>query len=169
MCRFCSASYILLVLTLLNVLATATHAGAKGAAVRQAIISAYHRENVAVQHRDVAGAIADVSPRWYAVMPNGSILTYSEFVRNVRSSVPFTKSCTFNDKVLSFSVKGNLTRVVTKNMDTQVVVNPQTQQTLTVVTDGKILDYWQRQKGRWMHTWSKYLSYKASSHPNLEP
>jgi len=144
-----------LLLALTNLVASK---GANNIEDRQAIITAYHNEDVAANHKSAANSLTDFSHLWYAYMPNGEIFTYHMLEESLRLTFPYQKSINHHDKILSLVVKGDKAKAHVRGGDTQVLVNPQTRQTLTIETNIDEIDYWQRHNSRWLHSWSKILS-----------
>lgn len=131
---------------------------------RTAIVRMYHEEDTAAVRGDIAAAMSHYAKTYAAYSPSGRIYTYDTLQQYLERTFPYEKSLKSSSKVVAYKKTGlNQAQVRVKAESVQVLVDPNTQKQITLVSCSLILDNLIYQNKKWLHQKSVLLSSQVTN------
>lgn len=132
---------------------------------RAAIQACYDQQNKAAETKDIDLFMKTLAPDFTGADKDGKAIARTQARQNMVSLFSMATHITGQTTIQSFSIKAGKAYVTTKEHDTVVVTDPQSQQTATMVDDETDADIWQKVGGTWKQLSDKVLSEKDSTLP----
>ncbi len=126
---------------------------------RTAIVRMYREEDAAAMRGDIAAAMSHYAKTYTLYSPSGRVYTYDTLQRYLQQTFPYEKSLKSSSEVVAYKKTGlNQAQVRVKAESVQVLVDPNTQKQITLVSRSLMLDNLIYQNKKWLHQKSVLLS-----------
>ena len=132
--------------------------------MRAAIARMYREEDAAAMRGDIAAAMSHYAKTYTLYSPSGRIYTYDTLQQYLERTFPYEKSLKSSSEVVAYKKTGlNQAQVRVKAESVQVLVDPNMQKQITLVSRSLILDNLIYQNKKWLHQKSVFLSSQVTN------
>lgn len=135
------------------------------AAARKQVEAAYAKLNAALERKDVNGTLALYAPNFQSIGDKGGKGSLATLKKTWQREFALIQSVRSTSTIRTFSLKGNRATARVHLHKEAVVMNPQTDQLVTVVSDAEMEDVWVQGASGWRKRQSRTLSIRRKIEP----